>query len=661
MNTMTVPLDAVALAQRAAAGGSKFFRHHGVWSPGVRLFRNLRFMTKALVVSISFSVPLALVSYHWFTAQSESLASSVMERLGVEYGQAVMVVMPLAMHQRRISLRGPGADDAGLAAVRSDLAAALKALESVHARLGVQIGTDAAYKAMLAAGASVAAPSADNERTLLSHNAFVASVIALVTAAADGSNLTLDPELDTYYLMDSAMGTLPMLADLTGRMRGMGSAAIASGKVTTLTSRRLSADEALANDYVGRLQAALAKVFTVDPHLAKTLELGPTVAAMKRMQDLIAAETDAAGVMANGNTAVSGLLALQKTAATELDGLLQKRITGLETRRNTVAGVVALFLLLSAYLFYSFALVVNGGLQQMRKHIDRIAEGDMTQEPTYWGSDEVGDALACLNAMRAQLAHTIGTIRGASAEVATASAQLSAGTDDLARRTEETAANLERSASAMEQMQSAVRHTADTTKQVAQLASDNATVAGQGGQIIGQAVTTMQDIQVSSHKVADIIGVIDGIAFQTNILALNAAVEAARAGEQGKGFAVVAAEVRSLAQRSAAAAREIKALIDSSVLKTESGAKVVAQAGQTMQSIVEAVQRINALLGEVTVASEQQTQGISDVNTTVAQLDKSTQQNAALVEQASAAAQSMNLQANALSAVVAHFKLPLAA
>ena len=661
MNTLTAPLDVAALSKHAAPHGSDFFRYHGVWSPGVRLFRNLRFMTKALVVSISFAVPLALVGYHWFTAQSEAIAFSAKERLGVEYAQAAVALIPLAQTQRRLSVTGPGSDAGSLAAVQAELATARKALEAVHARLGAELGTEAAYKAMLAAGSAVSAPSADLEQVYASHTAHVMSVIALVTAAADGSNLTLDPDLDTYYLMDAAYGATPMLAEVTGRVRGLGFAAATAGKGTPAIARQIGAAEALGDEFASRLDVALKKVVSVDAALAKTLDASAAVAAMHKAHELVAVANDAGAILSNGNIAVSGFLALQKSTAAELDRLLQQRISGLETRRTTVAGVVAMFLLLSAYLFYSFALVVNGGLQQMRRHIERIAQGDMTKEPSFWGTDEVGDLLAALSDMRAQLAGTIGMIRAAAAEVATASAQLSSGTDDLARRTEETASNLERSASAMEQMQSAVRHTADTTKQVAQLASENATVASQGGKIIGQAVSTMQDIQASSHKVADIIGVIDSIAFQTNILALNAAVEAARAGEQGKGFAVVAAEVRSLAQRSAAAAREIKSLIDSSVLKTESGAKVVAQAGHTMQSIVEAVQRINALLGEVTIASDQQTQGISDVNTTVSQLDKSTQQNAALVEQASAAAQSMNQQANALSAVVAHFKLPQAA
>ena len=288
MNTMTVPLDAVALAQRAAAGGSKFFRHHGVWSPGVRLFRNLRFMTKALVVSISFSLPLALVGYHWFTAQAEAIAFSAKERLGVEYAQAATALIPLAQTQRRLAVRGPDADAAALAAVQAEVATALKVLAGVRARLGAEIGTEAAYKAMLAAGMAVAAPAVDTERVLASHTAYVSAVIAVVTAAADGSNLTLDPDRDTYHPMDAAFAITPKLAEVTGRLRGLGSAAAASGKSTPAVARQLAGGEALGKEFGARLQAATAKVFTVNPALAKPLDASMALAAMGQLLDQVA-------------------------------------------------------------------------------------------------------------------------------------------------------------------------------------------------------------------------------------------------------------------------------------------------------------------------------------------------------------------------------------
>jgi methyl-accepting chemotaxis protein len=398
-------------------------------------------------------------------------------------------------------------------------------------------------------------------------------------------------------------------------------------------------------------------VIAARPELTKGLDHKPATEPMHRLHEQFARGALEADVGALANSSLDALQALQKTTADHLDQLLQERVSRMERARNVVAVVIGLCLAAGAYLFYSFALVMSGGLGQVRRHIDRIASGDLTGEPHAWGRDEIGAVLERLAQMRNELAQTIGAIRGSADQVATASSQISEGTSDLSQRTEQTAASLEKSASAMEQMQSTVRSTADTTREVALVARENAQMAERGGAVIAQAVTTMQEIQASSSKVADIIGVIDGIAFQTNILALNAAVEAARAGEQGRGFAVVASEVRSLAQRSAAAAREIKALIDSSVVKTESGAAVVGQAGENMRQIVESVQRINTLLAEVATASAEQTEGIAHVNATVSEIDRNTQQNAALVEQTSAAAQSMHQQASALASVAARFKI----
>jgi methyl-accepting chemotaxis protein len=396
----------------------------------------------------------------------------------------------------------------------------------------------------------------------------------------------------------------------------------------------------------------------VHADLDKSIDEKTPTEAMHKLHEMSRADkVDVAAFVALANTAIDGFYAVQRSTAAVLDGLLAERVARLQAKRNAVAAVIVASLALAAYLFYSFALVMNGGLRHLNNHIAVIAEGDLTHHPHSLGRDEIGLTLDRLGEMREQLSAAIGSIRSSADQVATASTQLNAGTDDLARRTEQTAANLEKSASAMEQMQSAVKSTAETTQEVAALARRNADVAAHGGQVIAQAVTTMQDVQTSSAKIADIISVIDGIAFQTNILALNAAVEAARAGEQGKGFAVVAGEVRSLAQRSAAAAREIKGLIDSAVVKTESGAAVVGQAGQTMSEIVASVQRINALLAEVANASAEQTQGIGHVNTTVAELDRATQQNAALVEETSAQARTMHEQAQALATVAGRFKL----
>jgi len=248
-------------------------------------------------------------------------------------------------------------------------------------------------------------------------------------------------------------------------------------------------------------------------------------------------------------------------------------------------------------------------------------------------------------------------VQAAAGSVHLASSEIASGTQDLSARTEQTAGNLQQTASSVEQLTGTVRQSADSARQANQLASSAAEVAQRGGAVVSQVVSTMDEINSSSRKIADIIGTIDGIAFQTNILALNAAVEAAHAGEQGRGFAVVASEVRSLAQRSAEAAKEIKALIGASVERVEAGSKLVADAGTTMQEIVGSVQRVSQVIGEISVAAGEQSDGIGQVNTAVAQLDQMTQQNAALVEQSSAAAESLKEQAQRLGAVLADFRL----
>jgi methyl-accepting chemotaxis protein len=291
----------------------------------------------------------------------------------------------------------------------------------------------------------------------------------------------------------------------------------------------------------------------------------------------------------------------------------------------------------------------------------RIAEGDLSDAGHVEGHDETAHLLRSLYAMQDSLRRLVGQVRQSADSIRTASSEVAVGNLDLSQRTEQTAGNLQQAASSLEQITGTVSHSADSARQANQLAAGATEVAQRGGSVVAQVVATMDEINASSKRIADIIGTIDGIAFQTNILALNAAVEAARAGEQGRGFAVVAGEVRSLAQRSAAAAREIKSLIGASVEKVEAGTRLVADAGSTMSQIVSSVQRVTDMIGEISHATGEQSSGLSQVNQSVAQLDQMTQQNAALVEQSSAAAESLKTQAESLAAVVATFKLQPAA
>ncbi|MBI5272133.1 MAG: MCP four helix bundle domain-containing protein [Burkholderiales bacterium] len=302
---------------------------------------------------------------------------------------------------------------------------------------------------------------------------------------------------------------------------------------------------------------------------------------------------------------------------------------------------------------------IAGPLSQAVAAADRVSSGDFTSRIDAEGQDEAAQVLKALGRMQVSLAGVVATVRSNAESVATASAQIAQGNQDLSQRTEEQASALEQTAATMEELGTTVRHNADSAKQANELAQSASAVAAQGGDVVGQVVATMQQITDSSRKIGDIIGVIDGIAFQTNILALNAAVEAARAGEQGRGFAVVAGEVRTLAQRSAEAAKEIKALIGRSVSQVEQGTVLVDQAGKTMGEIVGSIRRVSDIVAEITAASAEQSAGISQVGDAVGQMDQVTQQNAALVEESAAAAESLKGQARQLVETVSVFKLPV--
>jgi methyl-accepting chemotaxis protein len=624
-----------------------FFRHHGAWAPGVRLFRRLQFPAKAMIILAVMLVPVLLLGWNYFGDKAAAIGFTAKERVGVQYAR---VVLPLVLQSQRLRAE-PG--DARAAA---DYDAQLRRLDEVEARLGPGLDTAGAVAALKAVQ-----PQAHDDwvKSYAAQSLRVEAALTLLTQVADGSNLTLDPDLDTYYLMDAVFGALPPAIDATLRLRDFSMAQSRAVLGAPAAERELARAEALGEASDARWAAGMPKVYALHPGLKDRLGEQEARRAMHALRELaVAGNAQGPQIAELGSGALEQLGRVQLAALDKLDELLAVRESGLSMQRNVTALVVVVALLAAGYLFRSFYLVTHGGLREVQRHLEAMTAGDLTSQPRPWGSDEAARLMGSLSDMQASLRGIVLQVRGASNNIVHSSSEISAGAMDLSARTEQTAANLEQSASAMEQISSTARSTADGAGEAAVIAAGNAQLAERGGQIIGTMMHTMNDIHASSSKIGDIIGVIDGIAFQTNILALNAAVEAARAGEAGRGVAVVASEVRALAQRSSAAAREIKELISSSVDKVDAGASIVRDAGSTIAEIVTSAQKVNALLGAISTGAREQAQGVGQTTVAVHELDTMTQQNASLVEQTAAAAAALKDQAKQLAERVAQFRLP---
>ena len=383
----------------------------------------------------------------------------------------------------------------------------------------------------------------------------------------------------------------------------------------------------------------------------------PEIERLARAHDEAGARARIAASSASYEEVLKALESLVQLNADGSKASAEASASAYATARVASLSGLALMVLLGLGVAWAVSGALSRKASQAVEEAGRMAEGDLSRPMPDGGKDELGRLLAALGAMQANLRGIATGVRHGADGVATASAQIAAGNSDLSARTEQQASALQQTAASMDELSSTVRQNADNAQQANQLALRASQVAQQGGSVVGRVVDTMRSIDDSSRQIADIIGTIDGIAFQTNILALNAAVEAARAGEQGRGFAVVAGEVRSLAQRSAEAARQIKGLIATSVERVEQGSALVGEAGQTMQDVVTAIQRVTDIVAEISSASNEQSAGVNQVGQAVTQMDQATQQNAALVEESAAASESLRTQAQQLVQAVAVFRV----
>jgi methyl-accepting chemotaxis protein len=645
----------------------EFFKHHGAWAPGVKLFRNIDFTAKAILISTVFMLPILFLAYAYVSAKQEVASVAELERVGTAYAKEIIPLMRVAqLNRMAATAAAKGSAPPNASDLASQYDSALKRLADVETKHGAAIGTAEFYKAFTAQAGAARAASGGPDSVFAAHTKAIEELSALLDQALDGSGLSLDPAIETYYLMDAAMVRAPNMAEAMAKMRGVGNAVLLAGEITPAQSSIINQNFPMASFHSKGFDFGLDKVLKARPDLKTDIEHGGVSKAMRDYLneveriflkgELVKADREA--FVALANKAIDGQFELNARLITTLDKLLAERDTQTLRERNVALVILFLCVALAFYMFRSFHLVTHGGLREVQRHLESMTDGDLTTSPKPWGNDEAARLMFTLSDMQHSLRAIVTQVRGTSESIVQASTQIASASADLSSRTEETAANLEESAASVEQVSSTVKNTADNARQAADIASSNTKVAERGGDVITKVVTTMETINSSSSKISDIIGTIDGIAFQTNILALNAAVEAARAGEQGRGFAVVASEVRSLAQRSAEAAKEIKVLISGSVQQVREGAEVVQVAGDAISEIVTSAKQMNSIINEISVASHEQSSGISQVSASVQELDRMTQQNAALVEETAAAAASLNQQAVDLAKEVARFKLP---
>lgn len=597
-----------------------------------------RLPIKFAIISAAFMVPLCVAVYGVVSYSKSNIEFAQSEQLGTAYLKPMNKVMA-ALSARRA---GTGAS------ATHDGTEALSQARALNELQGNALAID---KELHALQGSWSGGDLDD---------IAAQSLSLYGLISDNSKLTLDPDLDSYYAMAIVMDYAPKLAETAARLDAMAAKIKAAGAVSSDDDVAIQFIAARASTYRDSLALAIKRATGANAFLIRKLDNSEFEQAYSQFREY--AQTLRKGDPSTAQAGVGGKLSEQtlsvSTATTAaLDELLATRIDGFEQRRNVLLAVTCIGLFLAIYLITSFYVANVRGFQALMTRMRKLAEGDLTTSYPARGTDEIAQLINAFNVSRGQLQTLVLRIREVTSEIDSAGQQIASSNDELAQREASQSSAVRLTAERAQQVQGNVQRNLDNALNGERVSNDARGVASRGNQAVDKVVQTMQAITGSSRKIGDIIGVIDDIAFQTNLLALNAAVEAARAGEQGRGFAVVASEVRSLAQRSATAANEIKKLIGASLEDVEKGAALVNGAGNTMHEILSSVQSVSHIMQEIAMASRTQSDDIAQLHHAIDRIDGDTQENAARVEQTASIAQSLRSQVESLLGAVGMFTL----
>lgn len=621
-------------------------------------------------------IGLALASvpaYLYVNESNKTLAGYAEDQAGMPAVSTVLKMVQRTQQHRGLSsmvLNGTTAAQDKRSAVQADVEQSIVAMDSLVANLDAPaIKRDWAEikRGWQALAPVVAAKGLTAPESFARHTTLLSKLLYLTEAVGDHFNLHLESDRDVYQLIQAAFYQLPYLTEEMGKLRAKGSGLLSAKTLSADDRLAVSALAARVSDRLGQMRRAFDKAAVANK--AISVDLGPamTAAADAASQLAILANEQivkpeqlsyaSPEFFTQATKAIDAQFAFNDMARTQIDKIIAAKVTDFYATRWLLCGAMAVLLAIATGFLGLVTRAVTGPLNNAIAVAQQVAAGNLVAEFEVGAPNEVGLMLRALKEMNDSLRHIVGDVRQSINAISVATRDIASGNADVSARLESQASNLEETASSMEELTSTVRQNADNARQANELVIGASTLASHGGAVVAQVVGTMGGIDQASRKIVDIIAVIDGIAFQTNILALNAAVEAARAGEQGRGFAVVASEVRNLAQRSASAAKEIKGLINSSVDQVQAGNRLAAEAREAMNNILVSVERITGIMAEITVASAEQGAGIEQVNQAVLQMDDMTQQNAALVDQTAAASASLEEQANSLVQAIGIFKL----